>query len=1575
MNFNSPHQRNSESSLFGILASRLLFVAERSASRPAHHVEESEVGRTRGTSAPEALRADHENMKTVLSNAVGSYNDDYDEDITLNLENPAEMQTQVRGVLDGLRAKLRTTADLSESDRNKLNEQIQKLEIILDHGLAKYIELKADMARVFAPERAVDVQYAHRSRLRRNFDRIQDGRQNLEAWGNEGLYQRIEAHFEQVSNNPEFESFWMTPEGAEANKHTEARQLFMSILAEQTEGFKKPIFFGENFSNNATDNIRNYPFIYNEWLKKMGEQMGNVGLSLEAIRNLETKVNTATAEANRVGTISELIANAGPASGLDASLIMAIPTSPKDERAAKMAEVLTGFVANLEKKAGDFREHNEEGKARNYEGIAKKLKAHLALAKAEYDFYRMSHFKERLDADFTADNFASETNQRTAIELSMLQFKKAMELVDQPLGEGADWREFYHPTVRRTLIATMFHSGVARNVRDEEGVVRYDENLGERKSDLLSALSRSQYFNRTERGRFLSSERRKALAVIEFGFEVTDFLENTKDVPKIIELTQKARLANTAGNEEAKKSALDKLARYPRNYVERFGQMSDEDLNNAASQYATDVAELTKFLDAALKLLKDPTSADSQKLLAAIEAGTFAGPVQNQINEIAALVLIDGPQLANYDRDMQRMDANYNSFENQHQSDLKLFESLGIRLEGVYPLYQAALQKEGFEDMTIEHWNEYLRDPSRIAKLSEFIGMILPEGAGMGKADFMASLRSLHEQDNLEAYLRSPEIARDHAIVLQVFGLLKGHLRKREVIAGEVDSRQKKIKARDRGVNVGDMVSQHVGNAWEMLVGSGQTLSNRMAGGILIYGLYKAARKAMKGDDNLGKMLRAAFVGGAAEIFMKESTGKGILDRFGIDPLQDAMEGTYEAVLVQNGQEFMDQSAIDQREHERALQQMRTVPFHVLMEWHDRTDSSGKLVHPEGNRRYQLPRGIRSGALVVGDQPNVDKNQRASLILRKAMDNFFTYVGNKDNEQGYEHGVNVVKERWYTMIDNRGHVPEHTEAWFQGIADIYRGNREALTWAIVVENEIDPYEVERTKQQTVMGQAEEMAVGAWDGFTDWARQYTNKFEGTAEIFFSELGGAARETSAALGGLIDSGARELYFAKESVQLWYGAHKYEIKRVAEQHWEIAVTGVTLPFKFIYGVDQFVMPYALSKIKQIEQVLSTRQESEITAHRDLAVTDIVSNSANEGFPNVDINPEYSYFGEYQRPFREAFEADLQGPNKYHEDDSHIGYYISEVGLAGINMSTALYQSQPENVRNKMLEQSREEAIKYYIKKGRGVPRSEIEKYLYPIHTVNKTTDPPKMYVFWRLPMLGSAELALRQSGRWAEFADPNRFKDRGPFVMDPSKTKWENFAEAMSLDMDPVRGVISSVSSYAIQLPRLAFGTVEALGVPIKAIAKWMGGAKSAAERKRIDDAVEIATRRPETQRRWLDEVFCSAKNPNQALSAFYRVPLHAKLFDFSLQFAHDRTYGGELFTGLLEGKTVNVPGEGNVAYETSPYLHTRNPIERYQEMLRYYTEVYSRSTGGADAQILTEINSKLTAAQRVVVAPRP
>ncbi|MDH5596679.1 MAG: hypothetical protein OEY44_01130 [Candidatus Peregrinibacteria bacterium] len=1551
MNLSQKHQQGEEQNLFGMLGARAIFQQAQERFGRRHDTPRDAVQEVKGViEENKKLRNDIYRTATILRRMTNEYNKKYREDLTFDRMN--------------LAASLKNINESLKKTKSKEKKAILIEMALILHDTIK-MQKRLDKIDKTPSERD---ELAHRQEFRRSIEPVLDGREALKSW-KKGSYESIKDRYDELASKPAFESLWETTSGIEKSKNTEMRQLFMAILAKNTDGFKNMNVFGDRFGEDVEENIRNFPHLYHIWYEKEH----GAGAAMEKLLEAE---NRATAEQERVNqlgrTLEQMIAIAGPATGMRVDDISSISKTPEDAYWSQLADLLTDYIHNLNSKHDEYVKSGNPTAAKDYPRFVEELKVHIEYSNAESHYHALRRSQIEESKNFKASYFRKEQNHDLAVELAMLKFKKAVDMTDNPLRSlemRGDWKPNYHPTVRRMVISHFFENGVSAYKKNLKGEVSYREDIGADKAKMLAALNKSDYFNATERGRFMDREHRVGLVIADFAFSVVDFMQNTEVAGDVMTKIIAAKEQHAAGNTDAYERMIKAIDADP-NLVQKYLRFRLPELRDRQKLYQLERKNLATYLTMAQAFLENPYSPAAKKAIREFEKAGIGKALQSNIDGIADIALMDAPRLAIADASLAETNINYNAIVGSEKGDLEFFRQIGMRIENLHKNYEAALAK--YPDMTVDNWRKALfsRDKAEFARLVKFLDLMIPPSNKTGKAHFIQTLWSMRKIEDVGAYMTSPELASDHAHALAVLNMLHGHIKAREGIAGESAAKQAQIEKAHAGFHVGDFVEEIGLDVWDRLTDPGESWVNRGAAFIALYAAYKAARKAMKGDGPAGKALRIAFLGLAAEVITKNLTGEGVLDRMGIDLLEARMEGTYESVLIDEGKEHMEAEGITDKEHELALQNMRQVPFHVLMEWYDQTSSSGKLLKPQGKREFKLPKGIDVDYIVKKSFTPENKEVRASLILKHAMKNFFTYVGNKDNNAGYEHGLRITRERWYSLIKNPGKATDQSD--FKLLARGLPKDRQKITWQYVTEAEIDVEDVKRLKGTTLAGKAEQLVTEAWGDVGEWVDYHKGKITGYANIFFERLApSAARRTRELADGLLKKGAEKIHFTKESIKIWYEGHEFELRKMAEMHWDLIATGATLPFQMALKVDEMVVPYVLSKLKQMSEIMAMGEESIMTGHSELLESDIFvipphlpPDQQNEAFvlgnPNYHTNPAYHKFGEFQAPILAAFRAGPRTPEAYrdgerfHEDASHIGYNITRMSVedAGINMDKVEYKNNPQAVQDKLYKKSREAALRHYKNKlGSTMAASEIDKYMYPIHKMTGA-DNRSMFVFWRLPMPGSLELYLRQSGKFTDYQDPRRFMDRenGPFILDQDETKMKNFIDALMLDMEGPRGIAQKSLAILAQLPRMGFAATEAVGRPTAYIIARIldrndrNGVLSPRGQD-IENQILTLFVRPQDTKMLLDEATTSAGNSSLAISEFYKNRLNANLFKLSLDYSTRN--GLPKYTGLLSGQN---------GYNQNSLFNQKKPSRTYyRDMLLYYDQLWSDENPGHEAGV--------------------
>ncbi|MBU0706532.1 hypothetical protein KJ657_02650 [Patescibacteria group bacterium] len=1544
MNFLSSHQQDRNFDLFGLLANRFLYMGKPVAG-PEHKIPHDEVSKTE-----QEAREQREFFAKALDSLVRSYNEKYGEEpeeggedayyegLILDFSNLPALNKQIDAIIEEKKKKAGTSwANILKND--------------LQYSILMNITRTVEEYQKLAAQGPELVREARRGRLYARNEMLTEALNRKEAWGKKPLYKELNGIFESLATSDKFKDVWQSPDGLSTPSQREARELFLAIMADKTKNFEDAFVLGDEFGNDAAANIRNFPFIYNEFLKYEGAKITGEAVSPEALDAAEAAAAEATRKLTGMRT-AEKIAEDNTDAGLGAvPPIASIPDTPKWEERWR---VLNGMVYSLNEKAN---QEQDSARKAGYVSSAKEMEAHVAHANAYLELSRLKDREKTVQSRFTRIELSHPSRRKLVMELAMKKFMKAKEMVDKGPYGNASWQHALHPTVRRLLIAGIYDTGVARYAKSESGDLTYVEDIKGENAWMLSALALSDYFNFKEVGEKMDPDHEAVLKAAWLGAKAAKVIEDLGPKEEVLQAWKKVkteveRITDADPQEQERKRRdfiASQMAKFPPDLVERFKNYDVDKLNFTLQQILNNKKRLVEFTESVRKAIKDPYSNESQTFIADMKAGKYAERVGKDLDDLGDMGIIDKISLEGYQRRMFDLQVNYKTAELQEGNMQMFFEGLGIRIEGVYPKYLSIIKDN--PKLKTDYWDDLLlRSDAEFKQLTDMFNVILADSIAGGKQDFIAGLQAIRAKykgrNSTTEVLASLEEGDEDAVVLNTFRLLKEHLSARAETGAISDRKAKEIDAKLRGVHIGDKVSEYVGGVWEMLTGPGQSLANRAAGLVLMYGFYKSARMAMKGEGTAGKMLRALFVAGAVEIAAKEITGRGILDRAGLDSIAGAMEDTYEEVLRQDAETHMEDKEITPEAHGAALKELNDVPFDQVMEWYESSDPNGMPQPPESKDKFPRQIGLSLIAPKV-TWVKKDKEREARHVVYETVKHFFGYVGEKDNKRDAIHGKEELKERWIKMYDDPNYKPTYTTydhlEWFKSGAV----KKTDITWQMVMRCEIDPKQVDLTKNKTPVGLLTETAREWYGSLSEWAREHvTNPGSGYAEVFFKSLGEHAQDAKQFFSEVYETGKRKIYFGKERVVLWYGEHEYEIKRTLDGHWQLLYTAVTIPFRFVMAVDNWAIPWTLARLNAVEETLRSTKRETISDKDDFDENNIIerSNLDHLNSSNIELNPKFSYYGLFQDRFLNALplrknaqgeiimaadgqpEVDwTQRGNWFYKDPGdNVGYFISEVSYADahINMNDPKYSGSPENVASQLLITSKEKAKARFRREGMDL--SAIDNHMDSIHEIQFTKS-KKMYVFWRMPLKDSAELHLKATGRWVDYTEAGKFKDREPYMMDPGKSRWENLQKAFLLDTGPLRTVLTIGGAYAAQVPRIVFGHIEFAGEIIAGIGKGLNASKE------FQDAVTEATKTDESTRILIDEVFTSGKDKHLALSEFYKVEKNAALNEFSLNYAQKRDK--KLNLGLLKDEKD---------YEDSG-LYTKDRLD-YADMQKFYNDYY-------------------------------
>ncbi|MFH1012242.1 MAG: hypothetical protein V1760_00630, partial [Candidatus Peregrinibacteria bacterium] len=828
-------------------------------------------------------------------------------------------------------------------------------------------------------------------------------------------------------------------------------------------------------------------------------------------------------------------------------------------------------------------------------------------------------------------------------------------------------------------------------------------------------------------------------------------------------------------------------------------------------------------------------------------------------------------------------------------------------------------------------WNEF-------KKLTSMFEAIIMETEGGGKQDFLAIFPMLY-QGHPERLTRT-ENRDQEAVARSIYNVIKEEIKQREAIDGATKRGEPEVLAKLEGMNIGDKILDTGRGVLDMVL-SGDPV--RMAAGIgVFFGLYKGVSHAIKGKGPMADLLRIGGIGLIAEVTMKELTGRGILDRTGaFDTLGEAIEGTYEAVLVQQGDTWMKEKGIDKDQHTAALYELNPVPFDLAVQWYNGTDSYGNQL--PGNKsdslwkrmgmdvgRINCNRKIRGAAR--------SEEGEAKFIVKRAMENFFRHVSDKDGYTDMDQGRFALEERWIQAIKDPTFTLEKAKStrflWSKDALQRLRANPRAITWQMVRNAEIDVSEVEKTVGQNWKDQLADKAAGAVYDVYRWGRNVFDSYiSPTAEDFFHTVGNKADDIKKWIGEMGEAGAVKLHFAKESVELWYGANKYTIRHFIGDHVEMVVEGVKLPLQILYGFDQWLVPLTTTTIRRFRE--SFRTDTLVgTKSGELSLADIgdTSKKSIEDIMDPATNPGWAFFGFYQQSFERAFNNgtdydevnDLANPKDY-----RIGYFISRVKKEDVGWTTTTDNA---DMLWKMDAKSYEIAIAKFMKEG-GLNREQVIGLMYPIHVaVNRGSSsiPDEMYTFWRMPLPGSTEYLLKTSGenRWTDYMNPNKHKYRPPFLIDPSLSIFENVKRAAGLHLEATRVVSGDVGKFFAQWIRVALWMPAKAAETLKGFVGLIPPLQAKIGSAMID--IEKFATMDQDNKEKCDEFLTNAETGG-AISDFYKKPINAWWYKAAISYSRNyvNVHGTSmpLYLGTLDSPPAGHKGEGFSGTRTSDLYKTR------------------------------------------------
>ncbi len=1404
-----------------------------------------------------------------------------------------------------------------EKRRNQPKELASLVKAIEEHeALLKKLE-----------KAKTDVIYRRHQRLTYKGEKVGEIMRKRKEFKESREFNNAVAAFERAVESPLlsdrfFESFWKGPEGIESEqKLRESKQLFLSILAYETNDFAPNSFvLGENFKNDPAENKRNFPFLHHEWLTYWGGKDPE-----QDIRHFHEKLTEqetlARAKSDAIpARIDEIIQTSG-ATGIENRAAKVRMTPPLSRAFGEIGGAIGDIQLDFEIKIKNLKKEKETHlNIAIYQEKIKDLEKCKKLADAAQDYHKRVEDKEKAGQAFTRESLSKPNNRQILMELAMRKFKKAMETVDHLYGEhGGYFGKDLHPAIRRMLVATIYREGVSRYRINKEGKEEYEGDITDEYKWMFETLAQSEYFNRTVEGRFLQAPQRTFLLFARYANLAMVKARLLED--NIGRMEEISELIKEKSEDKEIDPMIAELSQYV--YGPDGNPLSRDNIGKVIKRDKKTLQQWQGLYKEAHKLarVKNPTR---KQFADYIETFKKTKSLYDEIYGVNNREFIKS-----FEEDLAHIDVTYSTLDYDPESRWDYLERLGMRMEyvqGRYEDYISPENKEGDPGMKIEAWDHMLASEEGVQKLVKMFNYILPEtkpGVAQGKEDFLKVLETIKGAE-LDP---DPKIRNAQITARNIVKMIEIEIRHREKIDAARAEGKAELAAKLDGMTFGDKITDYAKGVIDMVIGPGQSIANRAAGVALLIGAWKLAKKAYKGEGKSGKFLRVLFMAGAAELTIKHVTGEGLLDRFKLTGIAESMEGTYESVLLEQGAADMEKNEISDDEHARALQELNDVPFAELMEWYEATTPDGRP--RPGHEDVKLPRRIQAYNIVRGIKfKEYDPEMRAAKVVKRTIENFFGYVGDKVEKDAYW-GKEALNERWVKAITDKDYDLE--KAQFTEIQQIiikkFRNNPDDLTWEVVLKAEMDSYEAERVQKESLLERSKE-----------WGKETSNKLIAkfrydiyspvteAGKDFYDNLGTHyVPWVKRVLSELVDSTTTNVKIMGRRAEIWYEAKKPVILEFVDDVWQLTVEGVTLPLEVLYGVSKFAIPWTTTKLRQVKELL--RSDQLVTIHRDLELRDVVGRELLDQNSQLDRqkledddelrgSETFSFLGYYTRPFASAFGAANGNPeaiangNAYFTEtqnerspDYRIGYLLTSVDKEKAGVKDTHSVGEAHNLMEKAM---REQAMEQFVSKHPNLTKADLKKYMDTIHVVVKTGGPgekapSKIYAFYRMPMPDSHEYYLKEKGRFPDYYNAAEIKDRLPFIIDPKKGLYENVKEAFGLN---------------------SYGTKKFGGYALLAFSQWVrassyvigkagGFAHDVLDVLPFIDSGSIAwirryTSLSEEQKQWLDEYFESARSPGTAMSQFYKNRTNAETYDKSLKLFEKNKLEGDLYLGHIRGR---------------------------------------------------------------------
>lgn len=1352
--------------------------------------------------------------------------------------------------------------------------------------------LTTSLVKYEADEKAYQLAYTkqmegHSRGLRLATDKWKKGVDRLRKLKKNDRYNEVSREFDTISrglvDNPKFKRFYETNGNFNATRKRRMKQLLLGMLAYETNDFKDNILLGSKFKNNATENQKNFPFIFHKWLDHNKFDSKQVNIKKQAVVDIEqdmiaeripTRTSAMVSGINRsmpavirnaVGTFNDPLVTLGPGD------------SAAHDRRLYALEKFRRKVGRHIEIILDRHPNQKQFAKKVLQGdlIDIQINTHIKRERAWREYRRRQEKMNDLGKKFTRANMRK-INLRDQLKWAMSKLHEAVGVVEFPFrARNISNKNNMHSAVYRNLIATVYHQGVARyNPKNR----KYIEDMRPEYSWLTTKLVQSNYFNTRNREQFLTRTQKDFLRIGTIGNKMrvnidisTKAIEEVKKNEQGTINTIKHELSQAHPNRAVIARGIKKL----QGYTTRRITTANYNTFEADEQKKIDGWKvILKTIKDLMRPLKDPNDQ--------IEKKKRAQEIRKYIVLIAKNPDIKKSTIE-YSEFINKTDIEYETLDRQEKSVDDHLDRLGLN---PYNLYDAYLKyKNTVPKMDVSDWDMHLATPAGVQRLTAMFADILPRSPNAtnrkNRDNFLAVFSTLNGRVN------NRNVAQKDA--MEIYLLLKASIDKRGDMGAEGVKKGKQIKKKLEGGSTLDWLENAGYVLKDMTIGPGQSWPTRIAGGALIYILGSLVKRAVKGEKRIDKVLRYGGILAMANIFAGKLLGREFTAMLNMDGLAEKLNGTFDGILLDYNKEDMQKENITGTEHAAALTTMKNVPFSDLMDWYYYVNEHGIDTSGFGSKA-KLPKGIDIGLIIPAEMEPENKRHKARRIVQKTMEGMFKYVAHRYPGYGGDpdKAKRALKEKYVTAIRNPNFNLKDTKDAYDFLSPNllahYRNHPRMVNWGLIVSSEVRPSDSKK---------------GAIDSTVDFLKKKFSEAEQLtmdnilkptgvmAEAFWENVKGDYRpKLQGVMKNLYNAGYRKISYHTHKAELWYeGGGKITIRRVIGDHWEVIKMGVKAPFQIMGGIDKYVVGGLLTKGKQLERLFKSGDVSEINGA--LRVTDIHDRS------NPAANKRtLKHLGIYRSNFRVAFGAGGYDRRKgkmvdmLHEDASGIAYGITETILSDAERRKINPGDDTSTKLKKLDINAAEQAFRMFKGRYPHMNEEDIKELMYPIHVFIRrpgrgsgNTGVQSIYTAWRLcgPESKEARRKLEKPSSWTDWRDPRMHKHRPPFMIHDHLGILGNLKRISGYKHPYVQNAKIYSTLVAMQGLRAYLGIAEKGGVLTATAIEKLGFAG-------VKDTVwfkELVTA-DEKNLEMLDMLGGGAMYPETAMSQFFKVKHNSDLY---------------------------------------------------------------------------------------------